>query len=132
MAVGPQLGREMEAGARPAHALPTTGAATRNGRAPVPSARLPKHALVQDAAYNSLLISRRQQLHARIAQVLEGSFQDTSETEPELLAHHFGQAGLAEKAVAYHERAGRRALACSALAEALSQFGGALVLIGVE
>ena len=85
-----------------------------------------KHALVQDAAYGSLLISRRQQLHARIAQLLEERFPETAEAEPELLAHHFGQAGLAEKAVAFHERAGRRALARSALAEALSQFSGAL------
>jgi class 3 adenylate cyclase/predicted ATPase len=85
-----------------------------------------KHALVQDTAYGSLLISRRQQLHARIAQLLEDRFPDTAITEPELLAHHFGQAGLAERAVEYHEQAGRRALARSATAEALAQFGSAL------
>jgi class 3 adenylate cyclase/predicted ATPase len=105
--------------------LVTTGLVFRRG-GPAQAVYLFKHALVQDAAYGSLLISRRQQLHARIAQVLEERFPETAETEPELLAHHFGQAGLAEEAVDYHERAGRRALARSALAEALAQFGAAL------
>ncbi len=85
-----------------------------------------KHALVQDAAYGSLLLSRRQQLHARIAQILEARFPETVATEPELLAHHFGQASLVEKAVEYHERAGRRALSRSSLSEALLRFGHAL------
>ena len=85
-----------------------------------------KHALVQDAAYGSLLISRRQQLHARIAHLLEERFPQTADTEPELLARHFAQAGFAARAVEYHEQAGRRALARSATAEALAQFGYAL------
>lgn len=85
-----------------------------------------KHALVQDAAYGSLLLSRRQQLHARIAQILEASFPETVATEPELLAHHFEQASLVEKAVEYHERAGRRALSRSSLSEALLRFRNAL------
>ncbi|TIS62351.1 adenylate/guanylate cyclase domain-containing protein, partial [Mesorhizobium sp.] len=85
-----------------------------------------KHALVQDAAYGSLLISRRQQLHARVASVLEERSPVTAEADPVLLAYHFGQAGLAEKAVEYHEKAGRRALARSAVAEALVHFRSAL------
>ena len=85
-----------------------------------------KHALVQDAAYGSLLLSRRQQLHARIAHILEERFPETVATEPELLAHHFGQASLVEKAVEYHELAGRRALSRSSLSEALVRFGNAL------
>ncbi len=85
-----------------------------------------KHALVQDAAYNSLLLSRRQQLHARIATLLEERFPEIAGTEPELLAHHFGQAGLVEKSVQYNELAGRRALSRSVLSEALVRFGNAL------
>ncbi len=73
-----------------------------------------KHALVQDAAYGTLLKSRRQQLHARIAQVLEEQFPETAETQPELLAHHCTQAGLVEQAVDYWHKAGRQAMARSA------------------
>jgi class 3 adenylate cyclase/predicted ATPase len=85
-----------------------------------------KHALVQDAAYSSLLLSRRNQLHARIASILEERFPEVGATEPELLAHHFAQAGLVDKAVEYNERAGRRALSRSVLTEALVRFGNAL------
>jgi predicted ATPase len=88
-----------------------------------------KHALIRDAAYESLLKSRRQQLHARVAQVLEERFPETAAAEPVVLAHHFGQAGLAAKAVEYHEQAGRRAIAQSAVQEALAQFGAALDLL---
>src|SRR5713101_3123068 len=52
-----------------------------------------KHALIQDTAYQSLLKSRRQQLHQQIAQVLEEKFSETKETQPELLAHHYTEAG---------------------------------------
>ena len=85
-----------------------------------------KHALVQDAAYSSLLLSRRQQLHARIVHILEERFPEVVTTEPELLAHHCAQAGLVEKAVEYNELAGRRALSRSALTEAIVRFGNAL------
>ncbi|THK34019.1 adenylate cyclase [Ensifer sp. MPMI2T] len=85
-----------------------------------------KHALVRDAAYGSLLLSRRQQLHARIGQILEDRFPETVAAEPELLAYHFSQASLIEKAVEYHEQAGRRALSRSALSEALLRFENAL------
>ncbi len=77
-----------------------------------------KHALVQDAAYESLLKGKRQQLHGRIANVLEGQFPERSEAEPELLAHHFTEAGAADQAVAYWRRAGDRALERSAFIEA--------------
>src|SRR5262249_30673374 len=60
-----------------------------------------KHALIQDAAYQSLLKSTRQQYHQRIAQVLEAHFPETAETQPELLAHHYTAAGLTEQAILY-------------------------------
>ena len=88
-----------------------------------------KHALVQDAAYESLLRSRRQQLHARIAQILEERFPETAATEPELLAQHCTQAGLAEQAAAYWHKAGQRALARSATAEAVAQLSQGLEVL---
>ena len=77
-----------------------------------------KHALVQDAAYSTLLRGRRQQLHASIASVLEEPVSRYRRTQPELLAHHCTRAGLIEKGVAYRYRAGRRAMARSAMIEA--------------
>lgn len=72
-----------------------------------PQARyLFKHALVQETAYQSLLKSRRQQLHHQVAQVLEEQFPQTVETQPELVAHHYTEAGLPEQAIPYWERAG--------------------------
>jgi predicted ATPase len=88
-----------------------------------------KHALVQDAAYGTLLRSRRQQLHARIAEVLERQFPQSAEIPPELLAHHCTQAGLSEKAVDYWYRAGRQAMARSAMVEAAAQLTRALDLL---
>ena len=69
-----------------------------------------KHALIQDAAYQSLLKSTRQQHHQRIASTLESEFSETAATQPELLAHHYTEAGLTEQAIPYWEAAGRRAL----------------------
>ena len=88
-----------------------------------------KHALVQDAAYSTLLRSRRQQLHSRIGSVLETQFPDFGEAHPELLAHHFTEAGLVDRAVEYWLKAGRHALARSAMkeAEALLRKGLGLV-----
>jgi tetratricopeptide (TPR) repeat protein len=80
-----------------------------------------KHALVQDAAYGTLLRSRRQQIHARIASTLEDRFPDTAVAQPALLARHCAEAGLAEKAVAYWLKAGRQAMAGSAMTEAVAQ-----------
>ena len=85
-----------------------------------------KHALVQDAAYDSLLKSKRAQLHAQIAQSLETDFSDRVANEPELLAHHFTQAGLNQRAVPYWILAGQRALARVALAEAVAHLTTAL------
>jgi class 3 adenylate cyclase/predicted ATPase len=79
-----------------------------------------KHALVQDAAYQSMLKSQRQQYHQRIAQTLEERFRDTRETQPELLAHHYTEAGLKEPAVVYWQRAGQRAIERSAYVEAMA------------
>jgi predicted ATPase len=79
-----------------------------------------KHALIQDAAYQSLLRSSRQQHHQRIAQVLAERFPETAETQPELLAQHYTEAGLNAPAVPYWHRAGRRALERSANLEAIS------------
>jgi predicted ATPase len=78
-----------------------------------------KHALVQDAAYSSLLKSRRQQLHGSIAQVLEEGFPETAATQPELLAHHFTEARQIERATAYWLKAGERSAARSANLEAI-------------
>jgi class 3 adenylate cyclase/predicted ATPase len=79
-----------------------------------------KHALIQDAAYQSLLRSTRQQYHREIARVLEARFPETRETQPELVAHHYTEAGLAEQAAGYWQRAGQRAIERSAHVEAIS------------
>jgi predicted ATPase len=79
-----------------------------------------KHALIQDTAYQSLLRSTRQQYHQRIAQVLEARFPESGETQPELLAYHYTEAGLAEQAVRYWQRAGQLASDRSAYLEAIS------------
>ena len=79
-----------------------------------------KHALIQDTAYQSLLKSTRQQYHQQIAQVLEERFPDTKETQPELLAHHYTEAGLIEQAIPYWQQAGERAIQRSANVEAIS------------
>ncbi|MDQ2693999.1 MAG: AAA family ATPase [Pseudomonadota bacterium] len=88
-----------------------------------------KHALLQDAAYQSLLKSSRQALHGRIAQVLEERFADCTTLEPEILAHHYTEAGLAEPAVNYWDKAGRRALERSANLEALGHLSQGLQLL---
>ncbi len=78
-----------------------------------------KHALVQEAAYQSLLRSKRQLYHRQIAQVLTERLPELADTQPELIAHHFTEAGLKEQAIAYWQRAGQRAIERSANAEAL-------------
>ena len=77
-----------------------------------------KHALIQDAAYENLLKSRRQVLHRRVAEALRDHFAVTAAAEPELLAHHFTQAGLTEAAIEWWGKAGQRSLERSALVEA--------------
>jgi class 3 adenylate cyclase len=88
-----------------------------------------KHALVQDAAYESLLKSKRQQMHARIAQVLATEFADRTASEPELLAHHHTQARNLEAAIAWWRQAGELALRRMALREAAAHLDRALGLI---
>ena len=88
-----------------------------------------KHALVQDAAYGTLLREARRGLHARIAEVLEGQFTDIATNQPELLARHCTEAGLTEKAVGLWGKAGQRSLERSALVEAVEQLARAIGLI---
>jgi class 3 adenylate cyclase/predicted ATPase len=88
-----------------------------------------KHALIQDAAYQSLLKSTRQQYHQQIAQVLESQFSETTEGQPELLAYHYTEAGLTEQAVQYWHQAGQRASERSAYAEAITHLRTGLALL---
>ena len=88
-----------------------------------------KHALVQDAAYGTLLREPRRALHARIAEALESQFAEIAERQPELLARHCTEAGLIEKAAGLWGKAGQRSLERSALAEAADQLTRALAQI---
>ena len=88
-----------------------------------------KHALIQDAAYQSLLKSTRQQHHQRIAQVLEQLFPDTAATQPEVLAHHYTEAGLSAQAIPYWQQAGQHALQRSAPAEAIAHLTQGLAVL---
>jgi predicted ATPase len=90
-----------------------------------------KHALVQDAAYGTLLREPRRALHARIAEALESQFTDIAESQPELLARHCTEAGQIEKAVGLWGKAGQRSLQQSALVEAIEQFKRALAQIEI-
>jgi tetratricopeptide (TPR) repeat protein len=85
-----------------------------------------KHALVQDAAYGTLLREPRRALHARIAETLESQFREIAESQPELLAHHYTEAGLIEKAAGLWGKAGQRSLARAALLEGVEQLKRAL------
>jgi TOMM system kinase/cyclase fusion protein len=88
-----------------------------------------KHALIRDSAYESLLKSTRQHYHQRIAQVLESQFPETAETQPELLAHHYTEAGLTGQAVAYWYKGGQRASERSAHVEAIAHLRQGLALL---
>ena len=85
-----------------------------------------KHALIQDAAYENLLKSRRQVLHRRVAETLRDRFADTAAAEPEVLAHHFTQAGLTDAAIEWWGKAGDQALRRSAFQEAIAHLGKAI------
>ncbi|HJS85629.1 MAG TPA: adenylate/guanylate cyclase domain-containing protein [Acetobacteraceae bacterium] len=87
-----------------------------------------KHALIQDTAYGMMLRSRRRALHERIAAALEVHFPQTAAAEPQLLAHHYTEAGLAEQAVGWWLRAGTQSLQRTATAEALAQLRHGLEL----
>jgi len=88
-----------------------------------------KHALIQDAAYQSLLKSTRQQYHQQIARVLAERFPEIRDTQPELLAHHYTEAGLKEEAISYWQQAGQRAIARSANVEAISHLTKGIELV---
>ena len=85
-----------------------------------------KHALIQDAAYENLLKSRRLILHRRVGETLRDKFAGTAAAEPELLAHHFTQAGMTAAAIEWWGKAGQKSLERSALVEAAQQFTRAL------
>jgi predicted ATPase len=88
-----------------------------------------KHALIRDAAYESLLKSTRQQYHQQIAAVLETQFPETAQAQPELLARHYTEAGLAEQAVHYWYHAGQSAIQRSAHVEAIAHLRHGLALL---
>jgi class 3 adenylate cyclase/tetratricopeptide (TPR) repeat protein len=117
-AVAPRGGVELEAALVK---LAAAGIVFPEGRGPERSFSF-KHALMRDAAYGSLLLSRRREWHDRIAHALEERFPETAGNEPELLAHHFGEAGLAAQACNYRMRAGDRALSRSGYQEAIAHF----------
>jgi class 3 adenylate cyclase/predicted ATPase len=85
-----------------------------------------KHALIQDAAYENLLRSRRQVLHRRVAEILRDRFTAAADAEPEVLAHHFTQAGLTDAAIEWWGKAGNQALRRSAFQEAITHLGKAI------
>jgi tetratricopeptide (TPR) repeat protein len=87
-----------------------------------------KHGLLRDAAYESLLLGRRREWHERIARALEQGFPEAAANEPELLAYHFAEAGLAAPACDYRMRAGDRAVSRSAYQEAVAHFSAGLKL----
>lgn len=109
--------------------LTESGLAFRRGTPPEATYTF-KHALVQDAAYDSLLKSRRQALHAKIARMLEEHFPAARDTEPELLAHHLTAAGETETAIGYWQKAGELALKRLALNEAISHLNKGMEIIG--
>ena len=119
---GAQAGGELESAL---DRLVAAGLLFRQG-APPHATYLFKHALVQDAAYGTLLREPRRALHARIAEILESQFAEIAETQPELLARHCTEAGLIEKAAGLWGKAGQRSLERSALIEAVEQLTRAL------
>ena len=88
-----------------------------------------KHALIQDAAYQTLLRSTRQQYHRQVARVLETQFAETVQVQPELVAHHYTEADLSAHAIPYWQRAGRRAIEHSANLEAIAHLTRGLALL---
>lgn len=109
--------------------LTASGLVSRRGTPPDASYSF-KHALVRDAAYFTILKSRRRQLHASVAKVLVERFPAMAESLPEVVAHHFTEAGTASEAIGYWLKAGRLASARSANREAVSCFEQALAALG--
>jgi class 3 adenylate cyclase/predicted ATPase len=91
-----------------------------------------RHALIQDAAYQSLLRSRRHQYHRRISQVLEEQFSEEAQAQPQLLAHHYTEAEMLPQAIAHWHEAGQRAVQRSANVEAVNHFKRALELLQTQ
>jgi predicted ATPase len=100
----------------------------RRGRSPN-STYVFKHALIRDTAYQSLLKSERARYHQRIAEVLLARYPETVAAEPELLAHHYSEAGLAEQAIAHWHRAAGRAIQRSTNSEAIAYLNRALEMV---
>jgi predicted ATPase len=90
-----------------------------------------KHALIQDAAYQSLLKRTRQQYHQQVAKLLEDRFSEVASTQPELVAHHYAQANCPAQAIAYWLKAGMAAASKSANVEAIDEFRRGLALVDV-
>ena len=109
--------------------LTVSGLVFRRGTPPEASYTF-KHALVQDAAYDSLLKSRRQELHAKIVRVIDERFSTIKDTRPEVLAHHLTAAGQSEAAIGYWQEAGMRAINRFAVKEAISHLNKGLELVG--
>jgi len=124
-AVAPKTKSELD---RALTQLTESGLAYRKGTPP-DAVYTFKHALVQDAAYDSLLKSKRQELHGKIARVIEERFPDTKDTEPEVLAHHYTGAGQIDRAIEYLERAGKYAVDRSANTEAVRVLQRAIDLV---
>jgi class 3 adenylate cyclase/tetratricopeptide (TPR) repeat protein len=108
--------------------LTTSGLISQRGTPPDATYTF-KHTLVQDAAYGTLLRGRRQQLHAKIAKLLTERFRATADDLPEVVAHHFTEAGLASDAIGYWRRAGQRASGRWANREAADSFERALSVL---
>jgi class 3 adenylate cyclase/predicted ATPase len=125
-AVAPHAGAELDSALKQ---LTDSGLAFRRGTPP-DATYVFKHALVQDAAYDSLLKSRRHTLHARIAQVIDQQFPTTKDTAPELLAYHLTAAGEAEAAIPFWQKAGTLAIQRLALKEAISHLNRGMEIIG--
>jgi tetratricopeptide (TPR) repeat protein len=88
-----------------------------------------KHALIRDAAYESLLKSKRQQIHSRIAHVLQEQFRELAASQPEIVAHHFTEARLLTEAIPFWQKAGQQALQRSAFVESINHLSRALSLL---
>ena len=123
--------------AAPRHWLPIDAAITALASAeiilPVQQGANPtyqfKHALLQDVAYQSLLRTTRREYHARIAHAIAEQFRDIAETQPEIVARHFTEAGLPDKAVDYWLKAGQRSTRLSSNLDAISHFERGLALV---
>ncbi|MCZ6875936.1 MAG: AAA family ATPase, partial [bacterium] len=91
-----------------------------------------RHALIRDTAYQSMLRRTRQQYHEQVARLLEASFPEVVETQPELLAHHYTEAGQVEAAISYWQQAGQRALQRSAQVEGAAHLTRGLALLTTQ